>query len=192
MTNSVERLTEELRRRERVIHIFPNMASAERLLGALLLGLAAAKPAKKPVLKGKYAAMVKVLNLTADQQAKVTEKTQALAATLKEWDTNNKEKMDKLTAELKAAKEAKDKAAIKKAGADIAAAKGERAALEKAGRKEILAVLTPEQQQAWALYQYQDGVLKRFTWAKLTDEQVTKVKALCETALKESNALPAG
>jgi len=36
-TNSVERLNEEIRRRERVIRIFPNRESAIRLLGALLL-----------------------------------------------------------------------------------------------------------------------------------------------------------
>lgn len=36
-TNSVERLNEEIRRRERVIRIFPNRTSAERLLGAVLL-----------------------------------------------------------------------------------------------------------------------------------------------------------
>lgn len=35
-TNMMERLNEELRRRERVIRIFPNEASAIRLLGALL------------------------------------------------------------------------------------------------------------------------------------------------------------
>jgi putative transposase len=35
-TNGMERLNEEIRRRERVIRIFPNEASACRLLGALL------------------------------------------------------------------------------------------------------------------------------------------------------------
>jgi len=35
-TNMVERLIEEIRRRERVIRIFPNSASAHRLVGALL------------------------------------------------------------------------------------------------------------------------------------------------------------
>ena len=35
-TNSQEHLNEEIRRRERVIRIFPNTASAERLLGALM------------------------------------------------------------------------------------------------------------------------------------------------------------
>jgi putative transposase len=36
-TNGVERLNEEIRRRERVIRIFPNRESAMRLLGALLM-----------------------------------------------------------------------------------------------------------------------------------------------------------
>ena len=38
-TNAQERLNQEIRRRERVIRIFPNEASAERLLGALLIEL---------------------------------------------------------------------------------------------------------------------------------------------------------
>src|SRR5258708_35135485 len=36
-SNAMERLNEEVRRRERVIRIFPNRASALRLLGAVLL-----------------------------------------------------------------------------------------------------------------------------------------------------------
>ena len=36
-TNGVERLNEEIRRRERVIRIFPHRASVLRLVGALLL-----------------------------------------------------------------------------------------------------------------------------------------------------------
>ena len=35
-TNLAERMNEEIRRRERVIRIFPNEAAAERLLGGLL------------------------------------------------------------------------------------------------------------------------------------------------------------
>ena len=36
-TNSIERLNEEIRRRERVIRIFPNVKSVIRLIGALLI-----------------------------------------------------------------------------------------------------------------------------------------------------------
>lgn len=36
-TNGVERLNQEIRRRERVIRIFPNEDSALRLLGAVLM-----------------------------------------------------------------------------------------------------------------------------------------------------------
>ena len=36
-TNGIERLNEEIRRRERVIRIFPNEASVIRLMGALLM-----------------------------------------------------------------------------------------------------------------------------------------------------------
>ena len=36
-TNSQERLSEEIRRRDRVIRIYPNQASAFRIVGALLM-----------------------------------------------------------------------------------------------------------------------------------------------------------
>jgi len=38
-TNSLERLNREIRRREQVISIFPNVSSAERLIGAVLLDI---------------------------------------------------------------------------------------------------------------------------------------------------------
>lgn len=37
MTNAPERLIEDLRRREKVFHIFPNRESLARLIGALLI-----------------------------------------------------------------------------------------------------------------------------------------------------------
>lgn len=36
-TNLIERLNQEIRRREKIIRIFPNIASANRLIGAVLI-----------------------------------------------------------------------------------------------------------------------------------------------------------
>jgi transposase-like protein len=38
-SNSIERLNQEIRRRERVIRIFPNRESLQRLMGALLMDI---------------------------------------------------------------------------------------------------------------------------------------------------------
>lgn len=50
-TNSLERLNQEVRRRERVIRIFPNTQSAFRLLGAVLMDLAEEQAKNKLALK---------------------------------------------------------------------------------------------------------------------------------------------
>lgn len=51
-TNSLERLNQEVRRRERVIRIFPNTQSAFRLVGAILMEYQESVYAKKTALKG--------------------------------------------------------------------------------------------------------------------------------------------
>jgi len=51
-TNSLERLNQEVRRRERVIRIFPNTQSAFRLIGALLMDYDE-EQTKKKILLGK-------------------------------------------------------------------------------------------------------------------------------------------
>ncbi len=38
-SNLIERLNEEIRRRERVVRIFPNISSANRLIGAILMDI---------------------------------------------------------------------------------------------------------------------------------------------------------
>lgn len=38
-TNLLERLNQEIRRREKVIRIFPNVESAERLIGSMLINI---------------------------------------------------------------------------------------------------------------------------------------------------------
>ncbi len=50
-TNSLERLNQEVRRRERVIRIFPNTQSAFRLIGAVLMDLAEEMEQRKVAMK---------------------------------------------------------------------------------------------------------------------------------------------
>ncbi|MCM3236101.1 transposase, partial [Heyndrickxia oleronia] len=51
-TNSLERLNQEVRRRERVIRIFPNTQSAFRLIGAVLMQYQDTVYAKRKALMG--------------------------------------------------------------------------------------------------------------------------------------------
>ncbi|GMA09284.1 hypothetical protein GCM10025886_24370 [Tetragenococcus halophilus subsp. flandriensis] len=52
-TNSLERLNREIRRREKVVSIFPNSVSAERLIGAVLMDIQEEwQKGPKPFLKG--------------------------------------------------------------------------------------------------------------------------------------------
>ncbi|MYL59839.1 IS256 family transposase [Virgibacillus halodenitrificans] len=50
-TNSLERLNQEVRRRERVIRIFPNTQSAFRLIGAVLMDYEEEEQKKRPILR---------------------------------------------------------------------------------------------------------------------------------------------
>jgi putative transposase len=50
-TNSLERLNQEVRRREKVIRIFPNTQSAFRLIGAVLMDYAEAQKKKRISMK---------------------------------------------------------------------------------------------------------------------------------------------
>ncbi len=52
-TNSLERLNREIRRREKVVSIFPNVVSAERLIGAVLMDIQEEwQQMPKPFLQG--------------------------------------------------------------------------------------------------------------------------------------------
>lgn len=54
-TNSLERVNREIRRREKVVSIFPNMKSAERLIGAVLLDMNTAwEESNRKYLKDQY------------------------------------------------------------------------------------------------------------------------------------------
>lgn len=72
-TSSVERLNEEVRRRERVIRIFPNMESVIRLMGALLM-----EQDEKWAAGKKYLDMAEYLSWRKTNSAKIRRRLFAL------------------------------------------------------------------------------------------------------------------
>ena len=173
------------------------MKTALTLLCGLMLLLCAlpslaqgGKPAKSP-LRGEYAEMVKVVNLNQEQQAKLTEKVVAMQAAVRAWDTQNKDAVSKLNADIKAATEAGDKAKVNELRAQLKQLTDAKTAISAQYRKEIMEIMTPEQRDAWAVHLLQKDVARHFRLAKLTAEQLAKARPLCEAALKEINALPA-
>ncbi|KUO97263.1 hypothetical protein AYW79_09585 [Ferroacidibacillus organovorans] len=74
-TNSVERLNEEIRRRERVIRIFPNREFTLRLLGALLMGIDEGWSSHR-----KYLDMDAYASWCKEQQEKLRQKAETWAS----------------------------------------------------------------------------------------------------------------
>jgi len=73
-TNGLERLNEEIRRRERVIRIFPNRESAIRLIGALLM-----EQDEKWASGKKYLDMAEYFEWQKESSKKVKEKVVSIS-----------------------------------------------------------------------------------------------------------------
>ncbi|WP_187695087.1 transposase, partial [Thermosediminibacter litoriperuensis] len=73
-TNGLERLNEEIRRRERVIRIFPNRESAIRLIGALLM-----EQDEKWTSGKKYLDMAEYFEWQKENSKKVREKVVSIS-----------------------------------------------------------------------------------------------------------------
>ncbi len=129
--------------------------------------------------------MVKVCNLTEEQQKKLAEVHAAGQKAMKEWQEANAEKLKAARDKMKAAREANDREAMKKASEEMKALNGERAAVTKKTQDEMLAVLTDEQRAAWQLHNDVRGVTGRFRKAKLTEEQMAKVNELVANHMKD-------
>jgi len=164
------------------------------LLLLLLVGLPAfaargSKTTNDPI-KSEYDTMAKVVTLTADQKPKFDAKVADLELALKNWDTTNADSEAKLKTDIKTAQTANDKNQVKLLQTQQKQLMDQRKEIELKGYKDIMDLLTPDQKQAWAIYKLQEEVSKHFTKAKLTDDQIAKIKPLCEAAVKEREQLP--
>ncbi|OPX25326.1 MAG: hypothetical protein B1H04_00035 [Planctomycetales bacterium 4484_123] len=132
---------------------------------------------KRPLLRGMHAQMVKVCDLSEDQQKQIAELNAQRAKELTAFREENKAKYEALREALKKAREAKDKEAAKKAWAEYSALRGKKNAIVKKFRDAVMEVLTPEQKAKWDQYQALLDVKRRISPAKLTAEQEEQVKA---------------
>lgn len=128
---------------------------------------------KQPILKGTHAQMAKVCGLSEDQQKQVAalnvkrnEELKGLMAKTREAKTA-----------LAEAKKTNDKDAVKQATTAFRAANA--AHQEASGKwwREILGVLSAEQRAKWHEHVVMGTVQSRYQAAKLTDDQLDKLKA---------------
>ena len=134
-----------------------------------------------------YADMVKVLVLTVDQDAKLKDAAKAYAAGKSQWEQENGEKARQLQQQINEAQKTLN--ALQATQKTLTAPKDK---LETDLHAAVMAVLTPDQQVAWKAYKLEQEVVNKFNKAKLTDEQIGKIKALCEQAVKDNPQPGAG
>ena len=158
-------------------------------------GAAGAKPKreKKPGgnkgakggLKGEYAMMVKILNLTDAQKTELADKLKACAKEAKTWRETNADKLAEIKKQQAEARKNKDKDAMKKVAEQSKDLRAEEAKNRGAAIAAVKSILTPEQQQQWAGFTVYQQIMGRFKKAELTDDQDKKVRDICNAKAKD-------
>jgi len=128
---------------------------------------------EKPLLRGEYAIMAAACELSQDQQKRIAD---MLAMREKELAEPN-EKVKAAAAERVKAKTSRDKEAMEKATARWRAAVAERTKLWKQWSRDILGVLTPEQQAKWHEFTVMRQIKRQFAGAEFTPEQLDRIKS---------------
>ncbi len=99
--------------------------------------------------KSEFSGLTTDLNLTTEQQAQLDQKASEMQTALNDWNAKNKDQMSQLRKDMKTAT---DKADAEKMQADLKALEDERTAIEAKYRKDMIAILTPDQQATWAAH----------------------------------------
>jgi RNA polymerase-binding transcription factor DksA len=129
--------------------------------------------------------MTKELKLSDADAAKVKEKIDAMKAALDTWDKENADKLSAAQADMKKAREAKDKTAAKTAMEAMRTLTDARAKLKADKEGDLMSVLTADQKLAWEAYKLCYMVSETYRNAALTDDQLPQVKSLCADAAKQ-------
>lgn len=129
--------------------------------------------------------MVKELKLSDQQQAQLKEKIKARDDAVVAWNQANADKIKAAEEAGKKARESKDAADRKQAGAVNKELQAARAAATAEADAAILAALTDEQKAAWGGLQLYKTVMSRYRKVELTEDQQAKIKAACTAAAAE-------
>lgn len=149
----------------------------------LLLIPALAAPADapatgKPTAEGLVAKMMKEIDLTADQQAKIDGLLAEYRAAQEAWENTHREEINALNQGIRTAEQANRLADAQRLRNQLAELMREQSVLLEQYQREIDGVLTPEQLAAWqGALLYQQGEFASIRQAvKLTPEQEAKLK----------------
>jgi Spy/CpxP family protein refolding chaperone len=137
---------------------------------------------------GMYGQMIKVCNLTEDQQAKIKDIEQERDKAVAAFHTENAEKLKAAREALGEASKSQDKDAIQKASKDYQEASAPLAEIYKRAQAQVMDLLTPEQKATWQEYQVMNSIRGMFGRAKLTDDQWAKIKAAYADLAKDKDA----
>ena len=136
-------------------------------------------------LRGEYAVMVRELNFTDDQKARLA---QAIKAHADNAATRRKAYLDKvveLRKQMAQARKDNDKDAYSKVTEQYKALKAGSAQKRGVEIAAVNEILTPEQKQQWAGYTVYRRVVPRFKRVDLTEEQDKKIRDICNAKAKD-------
>lgn len=135
----------------------------------------------KGALKGYYAIMSSVLDLSDEQKAQLTGKIEARNAALKAWDEG--EKGQKFAELIK-----KSKDADKEIRKEVTALRKERAEVTASHQAKIMDVLTAEQKTTWEGHQLYTQMMRQFKKLAPTEAQEGKIRTLCAAKAADAQA----
>jgi Spy/CpxP family protein refolding chaperone len=136
---------------------------------------------------GQYAPMIAELKLTDEQKQRMQEVMKVCAEELAAWqkDPEKGGKMQELQKAMGELNKAENKEKIKALGAEMKTLWQEMGKIQEKHEAAVVAVLTPEQQAEWKGLKVYLGIVGKFGKIELSEDQKTKIKALCADAAKE-------
>ena len=124
-------------------------------------------------------ALERELNLSGDELARFRAKADAERAAIAEWKASDKgRELAALTKERAAASRARDVEKTKALWARIRPLSDERTKVRADARRDVLATLTPEQQQRWGEYVLFSRVMTDLDRVAPTDEQQAQIRSI--------------